>query len=273
MLAARQNLIREELVEGTGAAVDLELDTSTAQTGLRIWFSDIGRSHSPIVDLHPTGLRRYRARLHFGNFAGPTVQQLQRAGEDEKQLARALVRSVSAVAQVVVDGGQLLDDWSVQSGAFTIIAEKKDIGDRFGDDALVATCRDLVVPILAAMAELYGYDVIDDGNQAAEPEWEGALRTAVIRRRERNPRNRLLCLRLHDEKCIVCGIEPRKAYGEAGGIIEVHHLQPLSLNDGPRSYDPATDLVPLCPSCHRAAHTRRPLPWTPDELRALRTVS
>ena len=31
-------------------------------------------------------------------------------------------------------------------------------------------------------------------------------------------------------------------------------------------YDPATDLIPLCPNCHRAVHTRRPVPWTPANL-------
>jgi 5-methylcytosine-specific restriction protein A len=271
MLASKQTLIREALVEGTGASVDLEVESSAAQTGLRIWFSDIGRNQSPIMGLHPTGLHRYRARLSFGSFAAPTIAQLQKAGGEEQQLARALIRSVASVAQVTIDGGQSLDDWTVRNGAFTIVAEKRDIADRFGDDALVATCRELVVPILAAMAELYGYDPIDDASAAGEDaEWEGAVQLAIVKRRERNPRNRLLCLRLHGDKCAVCAVEPRGVYGEAGGIIEVHHLQPLSLSDEPRMYDPASDLIPVCPNCHRAAHTKRPLPWTPDELRTFR---
>jgi 5-methylcytosine-specific restriction enzyme A len=275
MLASKQTLIREALIEGTGAAVDLEVESSAAQTGLRIWFSDVGRNQSPIVNLHPTGLHRYRAKLSFGNFAGPTIAQLQNASDEEKQLARALIRSVATAAQVTVDGGQPLDNWTVTSGGFTIVAEKRDIADRFGDDALVTTCRELVVPILAAMAELYGYDPIEDSSPAAESDalWEGAIQLTSVRRRERNPRNRLLCLRLHGEKCAICRIDPRTIYREAGGIIEVHHLQPLASIDAPRPYDPATDLVPLCPSCHRAVHTRRPVPWTPDELRAFRNIA
>lgn len=271
MLTSKQNLVRDQIIEGTGAEVDLEVEVSSSQTGLKIWFADIGKSQSPIVGLFPTGLHRYEARLWFGNFAAPTIAQLQRAGAEEIQLARALIRSVTSVAKVTLNAGQTLENWTVRDGNFTITAEKRDIENRYDDDTLISTCQELVVPILAAMAELYGYDLIDESIEpSGDLELEGALTLATIRRRERSPRNRLLCLRLHKEICSVCGLDPRRVYGDAGGIIEVHHLQPLSLQDGPRPYDPATDLIPLCPSCHRAIHTRRPVPWTPNDLKLLR---
>ena len=69
--------------------------------------------------------------------------------------------------------------------------------------------------------------------------------------------------------CAVCRTDPRDVYGDAGGIIEVHHLEPLALLSSPRPYDPVSDLVPLCPCCHRAVHTKRPVPHTPDELAAM----
>ena len=75
-----------------------------------------------------------------------------------------------------------------------------------------------------------------------------------MNRRERNPRNRLLCLQIHGEVCAVCDLDPRTAYGDAGSIIEVHHLQQLASSDKARHYDPAVDLVPLCPNCHKAVH-------------------
>jgi 5-methylcytosine-specific restriction protein A len=70
---------------------------------------------------------------------------------------------------------------------------------------------------------------------------------------------------------VVCGLEPRRVYGEAGSIIEVHHLEPVSSLVEPRPYDPRTDLVPLCPTCHRALHTRRPIPLSIEELKTLRS--
>ncbi len=270
MLAEKQALILREVEEGTGAGISLEehRDKSAIQTGIRLWFSDLERSHSPIVTLRPTGLRRLEAQLTFGNFAADTIRQMKQANAEEVQLARALISSVAQNANVSISGDQGLQDWLVTDGDFTIVAEKPGIDARFDDEVLIEICRELVIPILAAMAELYGYDHIEDvRSPGQEALTEGAATLALIRKRERNPRNRMLCLRIHGSVCIVCGLDPIAHYGNAGEIIEVHHLQPLSLTGEPRPYDPALDLVPICPNCHRAAHTRRPEPWTPEELR------
>ncbi|MFC6585059.1 HNH endonuclease [Sulfitobacter aestuariivivens] len=122
---------------------------------------------------------------------------------------------------------------------------------------------------MAAMAELIGYDVVQDEVPLDEPAFEGGLKPAVVNRRERNPRNRLLCIRLHGERCTACGLEPQGRYHAAGGIIEVHHLEPLASLSSSKPYDPATELVPLCPNCHRAVHTRRPVPWSIEELKQI----
>lgn len=268
MIAQQKALIRQEVEAGTGAVIGLETADSGVQQGLRLWFDDLGRARSPIVELRPRGLSRYEARLSFANFAAETVQQMRRADDEERQLARALVRSIAEDAQVTCPG-QSLDDWQVDGPGFTITAELKGVHDRFGEGALADTCRKIVIPILAAMAELYGYDPVEEETADSEELMEGAVRVSQVKRRERNRRNRLLCLRIHGNRCAVCGADPSAVYGRAGDVIEVHHIQPLSLADGPRPYDPETDLIPLCPTCHRAAHTRRPVPLSPDELRSL----
>ena len=272
MLTTKQALIREEVSAGTGADIELAVDTSGHQTGLRIWFADLERTRSPIVDLRPSGLNRYEARLTFGHFAGPTLAQMMQADDEEVQLARALVSTVARTANVTLTDGQDLADWKITESGFGIRAERRGLQDRFGDETLISTCRDLVIPILAAMAELYGYDPVEESSfPDLEAGLEGSVRLAVVRRRERNPRNRLLCLRIHGQACSVCGLDPKSRYGAAGSIIEVHHLQPLAASGKPRAYNPETDLVPLCPSCHRAVHTRRPSPWSPQELKAILT--
>lgn len=268
MLAEKHALIRREVEEGTGAAICLEEDRSGLQTAIRLWFADLERSHSPIVTLRPTGLRRFEAKLTFGNFAADTIRQMQRASSEEIQLARALVASVATSADVTIGNGQATDDWLIDNGSFTIIAEKRGIESRFDNDSVAETCRELVIPVLAAMAELYGYDPIEEIEpREQEAITEGAVKLSVVRRRERNPRNRLLCLRIHGAICKICSLDPGALYADAGSIIEVHHLQPLSVADEPRPYDPVTDLIPLCPNCHRAVHTRRPVPWTPAEVK------
>lgn len=271
MLAAKQALILREVEEGTGATINLELDRSGIQSGLRLWFADLPRSNGPIVTLRPAGLSRFEATLAFGNFSAATIAQMAKADAEEHQLARALVASVARNAELSISGDQHLDDWVIADGTFTIRAEKRGIDSRFGDEALTSTCREMVIPLLAAMAELYGYDPVAEP-ELPDGEVEGAVSLAVVKRRERNPRNRLLCLRIHGTSCKVCQADLEARYGDAGMIIEVHHLQPLSLIGEPREYDPNTDLVPLCPNCHRAVHTRRPAPWTPEELRERLTL-
>ncbi|MHC5234240.1 HNH endonuclease [Brucella sp. LJL56] len=268
MLAAKQSFILREVEEGTGAAIGLEEDRSGMQTGLRLWFADLPRSHSPIVTLRPVGLNRFRAILTFGNFAADTIGQMNRADAEEVQLARALVASIADRADVRFSADHSLETWRIHDGSFSLSAEKRNIAGRFEEDVLAVTCRELVIPILAAMAELYGYDSVEE-QVPPTGEVEGELSIATVRRRERNPRNRLLALRIHGEHCQVCGFDSECHYPGVGSIIEVHHIQPISLLGEPRVYDPSTDLIPLCPNCHRAAHTRRPLPWSPDELRAM----
>ena len=52
---------------------------------------------------------------------------------------------------------------------------------------LKETCSKIVVPLMAAMAELIGYDEILPEELLDEPAWEGAEKQSVITRRERNP--------------------------------------------------------------------------------------
>jgi 5-methylcytosine-specific restriction protein A len=268
MIASRTELIVGELLEGTGASFAATVRHDGLRRSLKIWFADLDERHGPVAELLPYGLKGHQVRLFFGNFAAAVIGQMRKASEEDVQLARALISSIRGGVTVEIPG-QALTDWQITDGSFRIIATVRSIEEPNADSSLIATCREVIVPLMAAMAELIGYDVIDNVSEAEEEMAEGAVLRSVVRRRERNPRNRLLCIRIHGECCTACGLEPRLRYGAAGGVIEVHHLQPLSTLGEPRAYDPRIDLVPLCPTCHRAAHTRRPLPYTPAELRSL----
>lgn len=270
MIASRQDIIRSELETGTGAEIEIAIDPSGTRTALRISFADLGARHGPVAELRPHGLRGYRVVLGFGKFAGEVVRQIQAANEEDVGLARALVASIGPAVDVDLSG-QGRENWRVTSGAFSITATARSLPEN-PDEAVIVVCREVIVPLMAAMAELIGYDVIEEDVDEAQA-LEGAILISIVKRRERNPRNRLLCIRLHGEKCACCGFEPRSVYGEAGGIIEVHHLEALSLLDAPRAYDPAKDLAPLCPNCHRAVHSRRPVPLSLSELRAQMLIS
>ncbi|MBK6616954.1 MAG: HNH endonuclease [Nitrosomonas sp.] len=273
MIAAKKKLILRELEEGTGAAIAATVDHSGLRTGLRIWFSDLDERHGPVADIHPYGLRGHRVELTFGDYSGAVLGQIRNASPEDVQLARALVASIREDIRIEVSGQDLpeqrLFDWDVADGTFKMTATIRDQVKPLEDAALIDICHDVIVPMMAAMAELIGYDVIEEPEHGEESAFEGAILQSVVKRRERNPRNRLLCIRIHGEKCAACGEAPLLKYGVAGSIIEVHHLEPLASLAAPRSYDPRTDLVPLCPSCHRAIHTRRPVPFGIEELRAM----
>jgi len=49
----------------------------------------------------------------------------------------------------------------VDSGAFKITATARGLPED-QDDAVAVVCRDVMVPLMAAMAELIGYDVIEE---------------------------------------------------------------------------------------------------------------
>jgi hypothetical protein len=51
--------------------------------------------------------------------------------------------------------------------------------------------------------------------------------------------------------CQACGVEPLKLYGVE--VIEAHHRIPLSKSEEGRVTE-ISDLIMLCPSCHRAVH-------------------
>jgi 5-methylcytosine-specific restriction protein A len=268
MIAEKTELVLKELLEGTGAAFAASVRRGGLRDNLRIWFADLDERHGPVAELRPFGLKGHQVRLSLGNFAAGVIDQMRRASAEDAQLARALVASIHSSVKVEIYG-QDAENWCVTDGSFHITATVRDLELPHTDMAVVTTCRNVIVPLMAAMAELIGYDVIEESDSHQAETFEGAVLRSLVMRRERNPRNRLLCIRIHGEKCKVCDLQPGLRYGSAGSIIEVHHLQPLASLDAPRTYDPRTDLVPLCPSCHRAAHTRRPIPYSLTELRDL----
>lgn len=86
---------------------------------------------------------------------------------------------------------------------------------------------------------------------------EGAEYATLTNRFERNRQARALCIEAHGSVCAVCGFDFGKAYGQGfEGIIDVHHRVPMSEIREGYEVDPVRDLVPLCPNCHRAIHSK-----------------
>lgn len=102
-----------------------------------------------------------------------------------------------------------------------------------------------------------------------EPEalFEGVKKTIFVNSYERNPLARARCIEKYGAKCVVCGFDFGKKYGDIGlGFIHVHHLKQLA--DIKQGYEihPIKDLRPVCPNCHAMLHKKKP-PYTIEELK------
>ena len=100
---------------------------------------------------------------------------------------------------------------------------------------------------------------------------EGSETYVTLNKYERNPKARAACIAAHGTKCAVCGIDFGKAYGpEFAGKIEVHHIIPLSEIGEEYEVDPVKDLIPVCPNCHMALHSKKDGVYTVEELKSMR---
>jgi len=95
---------------------------------------------------------------------------------------------------------------------------------------------------------------------------EGAKESVLVNKYERNPKNRKQCLDHFGTKCMICGFDFAEKYGEEFyGIIHVHHIIQISTFSAEREIDPIKDLIPVCPNCHAALHSKSDC-YTPEEL-------
>jgi len=97
---------------------------------------------------------------------------------------------------------------------------------------------------------------------------EGASKRVLVNKYERNPKNRLACIKHYGTSCFVCEFDFGKVYGDfAADYIHVHHIVPVSQMTENYRINPIEDLVPLCPNCHSAVHISNP-PLSPKELKS-----
>jgi 5-methylcytosine-specific restriction protein A len=275
------SLIAKAVLEVTGIAVEVSsppLKGGGLRRPLLAHFTGYTSQEGPRFALQAHGLRSQRMTAEMGNFAAPCIKQMQNAGADSLAFARSIIRQLDKEpgTKVTISPNQNLDDWVVTDTGFRIEVITASKENQYSDEMVSASAAKFMAPMLAALAELIGFDEPEDyelpENANIVFDTEGKLTTAIVRKRERSRKNRLLCLAIHGHRCCVCGMIPEEIYPGLSGIIEVHHIEPVSTLLAPKIYDPNTDLIPLCPTCHRAIHSKFPA-MMPDELRAIMKIS
>ena len=99
---------------------------------------------------------------------------------------------------------------------------------------------------------------------------EGKVKYVYGKQYERNPKNRIEAIKYHGTKCVVCGFDFEKIYGNRGkGYIEIHHIRPLSSVGKESNINPKTDLVPICSNCHRMIHRKKDSVLSIDKLKKI----
>jgi len=97
---------------------------------------------------------------------------------------------------------------------------------------------------------------------------EGSKITIEINKYERNIKAKQKCLEHFGRVCQVCKFKDFKIFGNGISVIEVHHKIPISNYSQEYIVNPIEDLIPLCPNCHRAIHSKIPA-YSVEELKEL----
>ena len=98
---------------------------------------------------------------------------------------------------------------------------------------------------------------------------EGGVTEITVNSYERNQYARRKCIDILGNKCIICGFDFYKEYGEIGlDYIHVHHLINLAKIGKEYIVNPEKDLIPVCPNCHAMLHKRSPS-FSVDEMKEI----
>ena len=257
-----------EIASSLSVLTGLGIGCSQTKSGVLVFFADseIEQKDSVGIEIELKGLRRHQFSLVYGKSAGLLRKQIKNADPSQVKISNNLADSVFHAVDIRLDVEEPFASVCASSPSTTVLLSRVNIEDHGSEGEWRESINRVVTPLLLALAELIGFE--DDLGPTDEGEGEGEeyLRQSVAR--ERSSRNRQRCITLRGATCEVCGWDSKKFYGLEFEIIDVHHTEPLSSFEGSKAFNPLTDLVPLCPNCHRAAHKRSP-PYSVEELKIL----
>ena len=270
------DLLQSVLSQETGAGIIVALihpSPSSRRSSLTARFEDYEVGAGPEFILKPHGMTEWLIELKMGHWSRECLDMMRCAKDEQYIIARQILITLSELQHTsVVVAGQSLNNWTIPQFGFNIQIKTRtpeDLLTSRDDSPLEHTARNFMAPLIAAAAELIGYESenLILGSEEDNFDTEGRLLQSVVKRRERSPRNRMLCIAIHGNRCAVCKRVPDDLYAGINGLIEVHHIEPVSRLVNPRPYDPKVDLIPLCPTCHRATHKADP-PMLPSDLKS-----
>lgn len=227
------------------------------------------------------GWRRIDVHFRPGSFAGDLMEAMGAADETGRRAFGAVLgncRDSGAEVVLTLNGAVRDPDdeaiWHVPWRSLALTIRKGMLAINEGDAA--EDMRQIEVWTSRAAAAVFAILPVETEEEEGDdlpPEVvglpEGAKTRVEVNRYERDRRNRAAALAIHGYACKACDLDMGTRYGPAAaGLIEVHHVTPVSEVGEGYIVDPKMDLLPLCPNCHSVTHRRSP-PFTVDELREM----
>jgi len=227
------------------------------------------------------GWRRLDVHFRPGNFAGDLMEAMGSADETGRGTFLAVLRACrDAGAEIIltVNGAARDPDdqsiWAASWRSLGLVLRKGMLAINNGDAEAdmrqieLWTSRAAAAVFALLPVEVEGSDMEEDAPDVVGLP-EGARTRVEVNRYERDRRNRAAALAIHGYACKACDLDMGDRYGAAAaGLIEVHHVTPVSEVGPGYVIKPLDDLIPLCPNCHSVTHRRSP-PYSVAELRAM----
>ena len=212
--------------------------------------------------------RRLRIDFEPGKFAGPLLADMGKAEADGRSAFRAVLgecERLGARIDLEINGESAAYSgegvWAQTWNRLVLSMNKGqlELGVDEGEPDGHIVCR-WTGRFAAALVAILPTEAVDElvGSEVTGYP-EGALIAVQSNRYERDRRNRAAAIAIHGTACKGCGLDLGKRYGSvAAGLIEIHHVIPVSQLGAGYVIDPVRDLVPLCPNCHAVVHRRVP---------------
>jgi 5-methylcytosine-specific restriction enzyme A len=238
-------------------------------------------THQTFVLRATIGWRRIDIEFRPGSFAGDLMDAMGRADESGRWGFRSVLgvcRDAGAEVALTLNG--VLRDpedpliWQVHWRSLGLVIRKGMLAINAGDAAQDMRQIELWTSrAAAAVVAILPLEAEEGETGEAMPDVlglpEGAKTRIEVNRYERDRRNRAAALAIHGYVCKACDLDMGERYGAAAaGLIEVHHVTPVSEVGEGYIVDPSNDLVPLCPNCHSVTHRRSPS-YSVGEVRAM----